>query len=121
MHRVELSGSLIVRIEIEAIQAAAVSGFRKQLVEETAVALASVEIEIGCKFLGVFVEDVHRTVQVCDEEPAAASGFVSQRIHSCQQHVGASFAVNKAGHGHPDVVFDLNGELSIRGRCNKSE
>src|SRR5262249_2061778 len=97
--------------EVIRIQTAAVAGLKEQLVKQPGVAFASVEVEIRCERLLLFVDDVHRPIQVRNEKPACASRFFSQGIDATEQAVIAALAVDEPGYRHRDVVLDLEREL----------
>src|SRR5262249_6071964 len=68
VNRIEFSVSSIVRIEIQRVQAAAESSFKKQLVEDARFSIASVEVQIDRGFSGGLIDDVQRTVQIRNEQ-----------------------------------------------------
>ena len=116
VHGIEPAVAPVVRVELQADQAVGPAGLVGELVKQTGVALAPVEVEIGRELSRRLVDDVHRAVDVVDEQPVRAARFLAQRVHARQHAVALTGAIELAGDRQLDVVLDLERERRFRAR-----
>src|ERR1051326_5314764 len=117
MNGVELPVPRVIGIEDEVDEPGAIAGLVGQLVKDARVSLAAIEIQIRDQLLGGLVQNVQRPVQIVNEEaPFSAAGLLPQEIHSSEQAVLLSLAIQRARDGHRGIVLDFEGDLwRIRG------
>ena len=115
MDRVELPVRAVVGIELNAVQAVRVADFVGELAEQTAMALAAVEVEIDGELRRRFVENVERSIEIVHEESRRAAGLLAERVDAREHAVGLSFAVQLSGDRHLDVVGDIDRHRRIGG------
>ena len=86
-HLLEMDGvkaavARIVRIQLEADEAAGQTGVRRQFVEQAGADTAAVEIEVGRGALRPWVQDIERPGEIVDEEAAGRTRLLSHDIEA---------------------------------------
>src|SRR5207253_1379718 len=112
--RVEDAVLRVVRIEDDVDQAGGEVALEGEALEQAGPSTDAVEIKVGAEAPGLLVEDVERSVQIVDEE-AAAARLVAEEVHA-RQLAARVLAAGLTGDRHLDVVGEVQ-PWAWGGRC----
>src|SRR5678809_224685 len=110
MNRVELSVTGVIRIELKRDEPVGKAGIDGELVKQTGLSSASVEIEVLGLLLCCGIENIQGAVQIADEESLRPSGFLAQNIHACER-TRIPRTIHRPGYWHGCVIRDSQRDM----------
>jgi len=114
--RIEFPVVLVVGIEKKIDEPICLAVLKPEFMEKTSVTLTAVEVQIGRDVLGLFVENVQRTIQIIHEESFSPARFIAQIIDAREQARNIIPEVlSGTRYGKGRVILNFQGNLLCPG------